>query len=1442
MANRLRTILGGLLPEQLPEGMADGQILYIELDREQKKMELTASFARVIPRGELAKAGRELAQNAALESCRIFPRYLPTLFSPETVLPDLVDVLKERGVLVNGFFDDAALSLEGEQLTVELRHGGGQMLAERNCAGEIAAYLKEHYGLHVAVSLAGKLSLDEAEQQQVMESAPPPPPVAAPVALAGEKRAAGGDKKKIRFDLTGLPFVEDSLAVVTGRIITEKPGRLDEVNVESGRVVVWGDIFEKSARETRDGKRVIYNINFTDYTSSNTLKIIIEKEKSAPIEKLQVGQTLLVRGDVNLDKYDNELAIRPMDINTVEKPGRTDDAPVKRVELHLHTNMSAMDGMTPADVLVKRAAAFGHRAVAITDHGVAQAFPDAMNACEKINKGRGEGEEPFKVIYGVEGYLVNDMIACVSGEREAGFDGEFIVFDIETTGLSAENDRITEIGAIRLRGREVVEEFDIFVNPGRPIPPNITELTGITDEMVANAPEEGEALRQFYEFCGGDNALLVAHNASFDTSFIQAAAARQKMEYHFTSIDTLAIARSLYPELKRFKLDMVAKHLKLPEFNHHRACDDSRILALILLKMFEKMEKELELAGVQDINVKLAGGDYKSLRSYHIILLVQNKAGLKNLYRLISDAHVEHFYKRPRLLKSLLMKYREGLIVGSACEQGELYQAVLQGRQWGDLCDIAKFYDYLEIQPLGNNAFMVRNGTVKDDYALRQHNKTIIRLGQTLNLPVVATGDVHFMDPGDAVFRAILMAGQGFSDADQQAPLYFRTTEEMLKEFDYLGEKLAYQVVVEAPNLIADRVEAVRPIPKGTYPPSIAGSDEDLQRITWERAKALYGDPVPELVAKRLDKELTSIVKHGFSVLYMIAQKLVAESERNGYLVGSRGSVGSSFVASMAGISEVNPLPPHYVCPQCKYSEFFTDGSVGSGFDLPAKKCPDCGTDLSRDGHDIPFETFLGFDGDKSPDIDLNFSGEYQAQAHRYTEDLFGRDHVFKAGTISTVASKTAYGYVKNYLNERGRIVHRAEENRLTIGCTGVKRTTGQHPGGMVVVPGEFDVYDFTPIQHPADSKESGILTTHFDFHSLHDTILKLDNLGHDVPTMYKYLEDMTGIPVMEVSMSDEKVMSLFTSPDALGVTEEDIDSKTGTFGLPEMGTPFVRQMLLDAQPKTFADLLQISGLSHGTDVWLGNAQDLIKAGTCTISEVIGTRDSIMIYLMQKGLEPKMAFKIMEITRKGNAAKLFTEEHYSAMREHNVPEWYIESCLKIKYMFPKAHAAAYIIAAIRLGWYKVYKPLEFYATYFTVRGGDFDAEAAVKGKAFATRRMLDLKAKGNERSVKEEDAYGSLQVLVEALCRGIEFLPVDLYRSKATRYEPEEGKIRIPFAALKGLGGAAATTLEEAGRQGDYISVDDIGVRAGVGKGVLEMLETSGALEGLPKTSQITFF
>ncbi len=1430
-------VFHAFLEDTVPQELRCAPIAYMEASREKREITVTVTPNTLLSKAELAKTERSLMRQANLTLFHILTRYQPQMLSAE-YLEQLLFVLRKKGYPANGIFEGSGRILEGDTLTITLRHGGHDMICRSGCDNALKQLILEEFGRTVDVVFDGVLAMETSSPQyrdlvkKLPESAPAPS-----VQSSGESKPKKERKelspKRLAFDCEGLPFEAESAVVVVGRPIKDRPISLSQVTAESGAVTVWGTIIRKESVTSKDGKWEIYSIDITDYESSNTLKMILPTDKKEAVEELKKGDTILVQGDASYDKYEHDVTIRPNSVTLVQQVKKKDNAPKKRVELHLHTNMSTMDGLSSPVDLVKTAHDWGHPAIAITDHGVCQGFPDAMYLSE--------GWEDFKTIYGVEAYYVDDMIMAVKGSEPRGFGEEFIVFDLETTGLSAQGERITEIGAVKIRGGQVVETFNTFVNPQRAIPPKIVELTGITDEMVKDAPLEDEALALWQEFCP-PNAVLVAHNADFDCGFMRAAFGRCGKEFNHTYIDTVAVARSMFKGLKNHKLDTVAAYLKVGDFNHHRACDDADVLGRIFLRMMELLKEEHGIDNIEHINTALAGADPTKLKYFHQIILVRNTLGLQNLYKLISISHLKYFKKKPLIPKSQLIKHREGLLLGSACEAGELFRAVVAGKPWNELCAIAKFYDYLEVQPLGNNEFMLRNGDVTSYQELMDFNKTIIKLGDYLRIPVVATGDVHFLKKEDAIFRAILMAGTGFKDADQQAPLYLRTTEEMLEEFNYLPPEKAYEIVVENTNLIADMVEKVRPFPKGTFTPTIEGADEDLKTITWNRAKEVFGDPVPELVANRLSKELDSIIKHGFAVLYIIAQKLVAKSVSDGYLVGSRGSVGSSFVAIMAGISEVNPLPPHYVCPKCKHSIFITDGSIGSGFDLPEKNCEKCGAPYLRDGHDIPFETFLGFHGDKSPDIDLNFSGEYQANAHRYTEELFGSSHVFKAGTIGSIAEKTAYGYVKNYLVERGRTLHKAEENRLTMGCTGVKRTTGQHPGGMVVVPNSYEVYDFTPIQHPADDVNSSIVTTHFDFNSLHDTILKLDILGHDVPTLYKHMEDLTGTNVNDADTSDPLVYSLFTSPQALGVTAEQIDCETGTLAIPEMGTGFVRQMLLDCKPQKFSDLLQISGLSHGTDVWLGNAQDLIKNGTCTISDVIGTRDSIMLYLIQHGMDPSMSFKIMEIVRKGKAAKLLTQEHIDAMKAHNVPQWYIDSCFKIKYMFPKAHAAAYVIAAIRLCWYKVHYPLAFYAAHFTVRGEDFDAQTVMQGKEMIQFRMKEIRAKGTEATDKEKKQGETLHIAYEMLQRGFSFLPVDLYRSHATRYTIEDGKIRLPFSSLKGVGDAAAASIYEAAQMGEFISMDELGSRGGVSKAVIDMLKECGALGDMPESSQMSFF
>lgn len=1232
----------------------------------------------------------------------------------------------------------------------------------------------------------------------------------------------------------------DAPEILYGDKITGKVTAISEIDPESGKyTVVSGDVFNLQVAPTKKGDKNRVSFMFTDGTGSLSAKTYVELDKFEGLSKLKNGMTVLMRGSYRYDDWDKDYLFKPTHISKIKKTQRNDEASEKRIELHAHTSMSQMDAVVPAGELVSTAYRWGHPAIAITDHGVVQAYPEAMNAYERIKSSDPDTE--FKVIYGVEAYFIDDTVRVVHGERDIPLNGEFVVFDIETTGLSGRFCRIIEIGAVKIRDGSTVANFSQYVNPGVPIPEKITELTGITQADIDGADDEKTALTKFLEFCG--DAVLVAHNAKFDTSFIHRTAERFSIPFSCTFIDTVTLAWKLLPEAKNYRLDVVAKALNLRSFNHHRAVDDAEILVEIFNNLLN-MSAEKGCTSISELNTLLPNGNVKKLKYNHQIILVRNMTGLKNLYKLISRSHIDFFHRKPLIPRTLLDEYREGLIIGSACEQGELYQAILQGLPDESVRKIAEYYDYLEIQPDGNNAFMLREGTVMSNEELHEINRTIIELGDSLGKLTVATGDVHFLNSEDAEIRKILMAGQDYSDAELQPPLYFKTTDEMLEDFAYLGER-AREVVIDNPAAVSRMTENIRPIPKGSYPPSIEGSEELLRTVATNRAHEIYGDPLPEIVEKRLERELASIIGNGYSVMYVTAQKLVADSVEHGYLVGSRGSVGSSFAATMAGISEVNPLAPHYVCPSCKNSEFITDGSIGSGFDLPPKNCPVCGAPYNRDGHDIPFETFLGFNGDKVPDIDLNFASEYQSNSHKFTETLFGKQNVFKAGTISTVAEKTAYGYVRKYFEERGMTVNRAEETRLAekIFNASIKRTTGQHPGGMVVVPGDMEVYDFCPIQHPADDTESDTLTTHFDFHSIHDNILKLDELGHVVPTIYRYLEEYSGVPVTSVSLSDEKVMSLFASPEALGVTKEEIYSETGTYSLPELGTKFVRDMVIEAKPKTFSDLLQVSGLSHGTDVWLGNAQDLIRNGTCTISEVIGTRDSIMTYLIYHGLPSKMAFDIMEIVRKGKAKQKLTEEYITAMREHNVPEWYIDSCFKIKYMFPKAHAAAYMISALRLGWYKVHRPVEYYCAYFTGRSEDIDSLTIIKGKEAVRRKIAEIKDKGKEASQKEQSVLENLYIFNEMLSRGIEVLPVDLYKSHSRKFLPEDGKMRLPFTAMDGTGEKAAEALYDAVHSGEeIISVDDLCSRPGVSKSVIESLRGYNALGSLPETNQLTFF
>ena len=1321
-------------------------------------------------------------------------------------------------------------------MQIFVKHNMAYYLSQKKLDDAVAKLVQEETGLAMSVQFKNVQSSEEDRARMEQEQRTKTEELLQQIASATQ----AAEQAKVSAEV-GAVSEAVSRGILFGKEFTGTPVKIVDTKIPGESVIVEGNIFNIEPREIK-GEKYIVSFDITDKSDSTTVKFFVKRSvfDNELKDKIKKDAYLRVQGEVQFDKYAKEINIMAKAIMTAQAPPpRMDTAEEKRVELHLHTQMSSMDGVTPVKTYIKRAIEWGHKAIAITDHGVVQAFPDAMNAADKSD---------LKVIYGVEAYLIDDLGNAVFSPRGQNLDDTYVVFDIETTGLSKEKEMITEIGAVKVADGKIIERFSTFVNPQRPISAEITKLTGITDDMVKDAPTIENVLPEFLKFC--EDTVLVAHNASFDTGFIRIAAERAGLgELHHTIVDTLELARALLPELNKHKLDIVCEHLGVTLNGHHRAVNDAEATAEVFIKFLD-MLAEKKIFTLDEINVLASRTvNYKKLRAYHAIILVKNYTGLRNLYELVSMAHIDYFFRRPRIPKSKFMQMREGLILGSACEAGELYRALLDGEPKQRIEELVHFYDYLEIQPLGNNKFMIDSPRVENIHSMediKNMNRKIVELGETYGKPVVATCDVHFIDPDDAAYRKIIMAAEGFPDADNQPPLYFRTTDEMLAEFDYLGEEKAREVVITNTNLIADQIEKIKPIPDETFPPKIEGADEQLRQICMDKAHSIYGDPLPPLVQERLETELNSIISNGYAVLYIIAQKLVWKSVADGYLVGSRGSVGSSFAANMAGITEVNSLPPHYVCPNCKYSDFDSDlvksyaMEEASGCDMPDMNCPKCGTLMHKDGHDIPFQTFLGFEGDKEPDIDLNFSGEYQQTAHAYTEELFGVGHVFKAGTIGTLADKTAYGFVKKYFDEREITAHNAEITRLMNGCTGVKRTTGQHPGGLMVVPSDHNIYEFCPIQRPANDVNSTVTTTHFDYHSISGRLLKLDLLGHDDPTVIRMLYDLTGVNPQTVPLGDPATMSLFESPEALGVTAEDIGCETGTLGIPEFGTKFVRGMLLDTKPKTFADLLRISGLSHGTDVWLGNAQTLIENGTITLKETISTRDSIMIYLINKGVDKKKSFKIMEKVRKG---KGLTDEDIADMKAANVPDWYIESCQKIKYMFPKAHAAAYVMMAFRIAYFKINYPEAYYATYFTVRAcDDFDYSCMCKGMDVAKAAMREIHAKGMEATAKDKAKMTVLELIVEFYARGFKFLPIDLYKSDSRKFIVTEEGLIPPFNSLQGLGTNAAQSIVDGRAAGEFHTIEELKERTSLGRSLIDLLKENGVLNGIPETNQLSLF
>ena len=1415
--------------------LSQAAIAAADISAEERSVHVVVHSESYIPQRLLDQAAKEISGLYGLRRMNLTATH-PASELQKIEPEELRDLFVMCDSMARGSLAGAKWEWSGESLTIRLAANGKAALMEHVPA--VQQNLRERFAAPVTIAietgneLEGKALIDAMQtlREETIRKMPA-------VSAAQEKREEKPQTQSEAF--YGKPF--------RGNAVPMK-----DLTMDMGTVIVEGRVFNVEHKELKKRNAYVVKFDMTDNTNSVRISRFMEANEAKPIlENVAVGAVLRVQGRLIEDRFENEMVLKPYAMQPGSMPKRQDKAVgAKRVELHLHTTMSNMDALTPTDAAIKQAAAWGHRAIAITDHGCCQSFTDALHCVEGKKPPKVAGtDETIKILYGCEGYYVNDVDdrIVVHGDQDMDFHQEFVAFDLETTGLSSRDDRIIEIGAVILKDGQEIDRFQTFVDPERQLERKIVELTGITDEMLQGAPKIQEILPKFLEFVG--DRVLVAHNSDFDTGFIRAECQRQGLPYRYTAADTLILSQNLLQHLSKFKLDIVSNALNLPDFNHHRAGDDAMTCGLIMTKLMAMLEEEHDIHTLQTINpamVKLrSGGRITDRQARHIILFAKNQVGLRNLYHLISNSNLKHFRRVPRIPKSELLEMREGLIIGSACEAGELFQAILDRKSHDELKRIASFYDFLEVQPLANNRFMLDNEKyeAKTDEDLQAYNRKIVQLGEELGKMVVATGDVHFLNPEDEVFRHILLATKGFADADKPMPLYFRTTDDMLAEFSYLGEEKAYEIVVENPNKIADMCETMRPVPHNLFAPKIENSVEDLKSLVYGKFRRLYGDNPPEVFAKRVETELHDIISCHYDVIYMSAQKLVQNSLENGYLVGSRGSVGSSIVAYMSGITEVNSFQPHYRCPnpECKYTELKVPEGFNCGADLPDAVCPKCGAKMEKDGFNIPFETFLGFGGDKVPDIDLNFSGEYQSKAHAYCISMFGSSHVFRAGTIGTVAEKTAFGYVKKYLSERGKTASRAEEARLATGCVGVRRTTGQHPGGLVVIPQENEIWDFCPVQHPADDPNSDQITTHFEYHSMEENLLKLDMLGHDDPTMIRMMEDMTGVDAKTIPLDDKDTMSIFTSSKVLGYEDDPILGPTGAVAIPEFNTRFTRGMLMDTMPTRFDTLVRLSGFSHGTDVWLGNAKDLITSKTATVDSTIGCRDDIMIYLISCGMPEKRSFKIMEAVRKGRGLPDGAEEE---MVTAGVPDWYIGSCKKIKYLFPKAHAVAYVMMAFRIAWFKVHHPLPFYAAYFYRRSqkGGFDAVMMTGGKEAVMANIQAIDS-NEEATAKDEDLLTTLEVVYEFYLRGFSFAPISIYDSHAIKFLIQDGKILPPFVAISGLGESAAWDLMEGRKGKTFLSIEEVAAACPkVSKTHMQMLKDAGAFGDLPDTSQVSFF